>query len=156
MQIISEASDSALLKAPAYWKLWLESSPKNRLFLFDVLRELNEAETQWPAQQPMRPEWHELRRSVMKELSRLGDKLIAARTPEETDKAIFSKKNFRATVDRRNALNNLAIKTALEHSSLEEAQRTLRQWRLPRSLGTLQRLAYQKGLRGKRREKKTL
>ncbi|WP_429497447.1 hypothetical protein ACQUFY_16790 [Robbsia andropogonis] len=146
MRIIHDESDDAILAGAAYFRAWRHN--RNALLLFDALRKVNAAERAWMTthgrKMPLRREWQVLRRCVAAGLDRLGDDLIAARTPAATASAIYAGRK-RATIARTDQLNNLAIAAALTVGTPEAAVDLLRRWGLPRTPGYLRKRASELG-----------
>lgn len=141
-----DASDDAIIGGWTYFAEWRKT--RNALLLFDVVRKLNVAERAWSGAypgKPMRREWQVLRRCVMSALERLGKSLIDARTPAQTELAIYKGKK-RATLARTDQLNDRAVTIALAGSTIDEAAKTLEEWKMPRSKLYLKKRASQLGL----------
>ncbi|CAN7471006.1 hypothetical protein [Paraburkholderia hospita] len=134
MLTIDEEFESAVYSGAGYFKAWRES--RNYLLLFDALEKLNAAERKWMAAHgastPLRREWQVLRRCVMRGLERLRNPLLAARTPAQTEHAIY-RGGKRATLARIDQLNVRAIDLALASSGstsvdYDKALATLAGW----------------------------
>jgi len=147
MRIIHDPSDSAILRGADYFLDWRKT--RNALLLFDALQMLNVAEHEWNLARgprvPMRREWQVLRRCVMRALGGLRKRLLDARSPEQTERAIYAG-GKRATLARTDQLNDRAVTTALGGATIDQAAKILEGWGKPRSRQYLKKRASQLGL----------
>ncbi|MFL9930873.1 hypothetical protein P0D88_16800 [Paraburkholderia sp. RL18-103-BIB-C] len=155
--MIHELSDNDIHDGWTYFASWRKT--RNYLLLFDALGKLNAAERKWMtargAAVPLRREWQVLRRCVMRGLERLRNPLLAARTPAQTEHAIY-RGGKRATLARVDQLQVRAIDLALASSGstavdYDKALTTLAGWGISAKRSSLITRASQLGLSRRRK-----